>query len=206
MDAVRRKLPIGLEDFGKIRKNGFYYVDKTGLIRELLENPAEVTLFTRLRRFGKSLNMSMLKYFFSRDGEKEIFHGLEIMEEEALCREYMGKFPTISLSLKDIDAESYGTAYAMAVRLVNREAENHHYLLDSEKLSRSEKQAFSELLEKRMEKTAFCGSLELMSRLLEKHYGQKAVILIDEYDVPLAKAHAQGYYDEMASLIRSFFH
>ena len=206
MDTAKRKLPIGIEDFEKLRKNGFYYADKTGLICELLQNPAEVTLFTRPRRFGKSLNMSMLKYFFGTEGDKEIFQGLKIMEEPELCKEYMGKFPVISLSLKDIDAESYETAFAMAARLVNREAGNHYYLLDSEKLTWNEKQAFSELLEKRMEKPVFCGSLELMSRLLEKHHGQKVIILIDEYDVPLEKAYTQGYYDEMAILIRSLFH
>ena len=118
----------------------------------------------------------------------------------------MGKFPVISLSLKDIDAESYETAFAMAVRLVNKEAGNHHYLLDSDRLIRNEKQAFSELLEGKMEKSVFCGSLELMSRLLEKHHGQKVIILIDQYDVPLAAAHGQGYYEEMTGLIRSLFH
>ncbi len=204
--TAEKKLPIGIENFEKLRKNGFYYVDKTGLIRELLENPAEVTLFTRPRRFGKSLTMSMLKYFFELDNDRELFEGLEIMEEIELCREYMGKFPVISLSLKDIDAESYETAFAMAVRLVNREAGNHYYLLDSKKLNENDKHAFSQLLELEMDTSILCGSLELMSRLLEKHHGQKVVILIDEYDVPLAKAHAQGYYEEMIVLIRSLFH
>lgn len=206
MDTTRKKLPIGIENFEKLRKNGFYYADKTGMIRELLQNPSEVTLFTRPRRFGKSLNMSMLKCFFELDGDKEIFKGLEIMEEPGLCEEYMGKFPVISLSLKDIDAESYDTAFEMAAMLVNEEASRHHYLLDSEKLTENEKQAFLELLERKMEKTVLYGSLKLMSRLLEKHHGQKVVILIDEYDVPLAKAHAQGYYDEMIILIRNLFH
>lgn len=206
MDNLKKKLPIGIENFEKLRTNGFYYVDKTNMILELLQNPAEVTLFTRPRRFGKSLNMSMLKCFFEPRGNKEIFKDLEIMEEPELCSQYMGKFPVISLSLKDIDAESYETAFAIASRLVNREAGNHHYLLESEKLTQNEKQEFSELLEKKMERAAFCGSLELMSRLLEKHHGQKVVILIDEYDVPLAKAHVQGYYDEMVILIRNLFH
>lgn len=206
MDTAKMKLPIGIEDFEKLRKNGYYYVDKTGLIRELLHNPAEVTLFTRPRRFGKSLTMSMLKHFFEPDGNREIFKGLEIMEEPGLCGEYMGKFPVISLSLKDIDAQSYETAFAMAAMLVNEEAGRHHYLMDSGKLTRNEKQAFSELLDRKMEQSVLSGSIKLMSRLLEKHHGQKAVILIDEYDVPLAKAHAHGYYDEMAVLIRSLFH
>ena len=206
MDTAKKKLPIGIENFEKLRKNGFYYVDKTRLIRDLLQNPAEVTLLTRPRRFGKSLNMSMLKCFFELDGNKEIFKGLEIMKESELCEEYMGKFPVISMSLKDIDAESYETAFEMAAMLVNEEAGRHYYLMDSEKLTWNEKQAFSELLERKMEKSVLSGSLKLMSRLLEKHHGQKVIILIDEYDVPLARAHAQGYYDEMIVLIRSLFH
>ncbi|MDE7311247.1 MAG: ATP-binding protein [Eubacterium sp.] len=201
-----KKLPIGIEDFEKFRKDGFYYVDKTGLIRELLQNPAEVTLFTRPRRFGKSLNMSMMKYFFALGADRELFEGLEIMQEQELCEAYMGKFPVISLSLKDIDAESFETAFQMAAMLVNREAGNHYYLLESDKLTQNEKQAFSELLDRKMDKAVFCGSLELLSRLLWKHHGRKVVILMDEYDVPLARAHAQGYYDEMIVLIRSFFH
>lgn len=206
MDTCRKKLPIGIENFEKLRKNGFYYVDKTGLIRELLQNPAEVTLFTRPRRFGKSLNISMMKCFFELDGDKGIFDGLEIMQEKELCEEYMGKFPVISLSLKDIDAESYETAFAMAETLVMEEAGRHRYLLDSEHLAEDEKQAFLKLLERNMDNAALCGSLKLMSRLLEKHHGQKAIILIDEYDVPLARAHTQGYYNELIVLIRSFFH
>lgn len=206
MDTTQKKIPIGIEDFEKLRKNGFYYVDKTGLIIELLQNPAEVTLFTRPRRFGKSLNMSMLKYFFELDGDKELFQGLEIMNEPKLCEEYMGKFPVISLSLKDIDAESYETAFEMAAMLVNREAGNHRYLLESEFLATDEKEAFSELLDRKMNRSVFCGSIALLSQLLEKHHNRKVVMLIDEYDVPLARAHAQGYYEQMIVLIRSFFH
>ena len=206
MDTTLKKLPIGIEDFEKLRKNRFYYVDKTGMIRELLQNPAEVTLFTRPRRFGKSLNMSMLKYFFEPKGDKELFQGLEILEDSELCKEYMGKYPVISLTLKDIDAESFETAFAMAAMMVWREAGNHRYLLDSENLAEDEKRAFSQLLNTKMDKSVFCGSIALMSRLLEKHYNRKVVILIDEYDVPLARAHVQGYYEEMVVLIRSLFH
>ena len=206
MDTAKKKLPIGIEDFEKLRKNGFYYADKTGMIRDLLQNPAEVTLFTRPRRFGKSLNMSMLKCFFELDGNKELFQGLEIMEELELCGEYMGKFPVISLSLKDIDAESYETAFSIAAMLVNEEAGRHYCLLESEKLTWNEQKAFSELLDRKMEPSVFSRSLKLLSQLLEKHYGQKAVILMDEYDVPLAKAHTKGYYREMVSLLRSLFH
>ena len=206
MDTTLKKLPIGIEDFEKLRKNRFYYVDKTGMIRELLQNPAEVTLFTRPRRFGKSLNMSMLKYFFEPKGDKELFQGLEILEDSELCEEYMGKYPVISLTLKDIDAESFETAFAMAAMMVWREAGNHRYLLDSENLAEDEKRAFSQLLNTKMDKSVFCGSIALMSRLLEKHYNRKVVILIYEYDVPLARAHVQGYYEEMVVLIRSLFH
>lgn len=205
MDTAGKKIPIGIEDFDKLRRNGFYYVDKTGLLCELLKHPAEVTLITRPRRFGKSLNMSMMRYFFEPDADGELFQGLEIMQETALCSEYMGKHPVLFLSLKDIDAWTFETAYAMAVMLVNEEAGRHRYLLESGHLAPDEKQAFSKLLERDMDQAAFCGSLRLLSRLLEKHYGQKAVILIDEYDVPLARAHAQGYYDQMIVLIRSFF-
>lgn len=206
MDTAKKKLPIGIENFEKLRKNGFYYADKTGMIRDLLQNPAEMTLFTRPRRFGKSLNMSMLKCFFELDGDKELFQGLDIMEEPELCEEYMGKFPVISLSLKDIDAESYETAFSIAAMLVNEEAGRHYYLLESEKLTCNERKAFSELLDRKMEQSVFSRSLKLLSQLLEKHHGQKVVILMDEYDVPLAKAHARGYYGEMISLIRSLFH
>lgn len=206
MDAARKKIPIGIEDFEKLRKSGFYYVDKTGLLLELLQNPAEVTLFTRPRRFGKSLNMSMMKHFFELGGDRGLFHGLKIMQDPGLCGEYMGKFPVIFLSLKDIDARDFDTAFAMAAMLVNEEAGRHRCLLESALLAPDEKQAFLALLERGMDQAAFCGSLKLLSRLLRKHYGQKAVILIDEYDVPLARAHAQGYYEEMAALIRSLFH
>lgn len=206
MAAILKQLPIGIEDFEKLRQENFYYVDKTAMIRDLLRNRAEVTLFTRPRRFGKSLNMSMLKYFFQPDGNKEIFDGLDIMKEKELCEQYMGKFPVVSMSLKDIDAGSYETAFQMAVRLVNKEAGRHRYLLDSEKLTQEEKEFFYKLLQADMEESVLCGSLELMSRLLEKHHSRKVVLLIDEYDVPLARAHIQGYYEQMIILIRSLFH
>ena len=206
MEASKKRLPIGIEDFEEITTEGYYYVDKTGLIRELLRIGSKVTLLTRPRRFGKSLNMSMLKYFFELDGNKEMFQGLEIMEEAELCEKYMGKFPVISLSLKGIDAGSYETAFAMTAMLVNEEAGRHRYLLESERLWPEEKRAFAELLERKMEEAALYGSLALLSRLLEKHHGRKVVILMDEYDVPLAKAHAKGYYEEMILLIRNLFH
>ncbi len=206
MEDTAKMIPIGMEDFKKLRQNGYYYVDKTGLIRELMRNPAKVTLLTRPRRFGKSLNMSMLKYFFEPDGNREIFEGLEIMSDSEICETYMGKFPVILLSLKNIDAESYETAFEMAVMLINKEAGKYSFLLDSEKLTQNEKEAFSELLSRKMNRAVFCGSLELLSRLLQKHYGRNAVILIDEYDVPLAKARERGYYNEIIVLIQSLFH
>lgn len=206
MDTVKKKLPIGIEDFEEIVTEGYYYIDKSELICELLQEGSKATLFTRPRRFGKSLNMSMLKYFFELDGNRELFKGLAIMEEPELCEKYMGKFPVISLSLKDIDADTYETAFAMAAMLIKEEAGRHRYLLESENLTLDEKQEFSKLLKQDMDQAILCGSLKLMSRLLEKHHKQKAVVLIDEYDVPLARAHAQGYYDEMVILIRSLFH
>lgn len=205
MDITKKKLAIGIEDFERFRKEDFYYVDKTGLIQELLQSGAQATLFTRPRRFGKSLNMSMLKSFFELEGDKRVFDGLEISKEKELCEKYMGKYPVISISLKDIDADSYETAFDMAVILINEEARRHQYLLDSDKLAQNEKEAFAELLKRELNFATFSNSLKLMSWLLEKHFGKKTVLLIDEYDVPLAKAHTHGYYEQMLILIRSLF-
>lgn len=205
MKESKKKLPIGIEDFKKIRTEGFYYVDKTGFILELLENWGEVNLFTRPRRFGKSLNMSMLKYFFEWNTDKSVFDGLKVSKETSLIEAYMGKFPVISVSLKGIDAGSYETARAMAVSMINEEASRMQYLLKSEKLTPYDKQRFAGLLKSDMDDAALFGSLRELSRLLREHCGKKAVILIDEYDVPLAKAFAQGYYEQMILLIRSMF-
>lgn len=201
----KKKLPIGIEKFEKIRKEGFYYTDKTGLIRELLQNWGEVNLFTRPRRFGKSLNMSMLKSFFELDGEKEIFQGLEISAETELCEKYMGQFPVISVSLKSINGETYEAAYRMAVQLIQAEARRCQYLFDSRQLTRYDKEAFSRLLQEDMEEGTLCCSLKLLSELLQKHYKRQVILLIDEYDVPLAKAFEQGYFDRMVLLIRNMF-
>ncbi len=206
MNDTKKKLPIGIEDFGKLRKQDCYYIDKTGFIRELLQNGGEINLITRPRRFGKSLNMSMLENFFGLDGEAEIFNGLEITKEQKLCEANMGKYPVISISLKDIDADSYEVAYDMTVMLIKQEAWRYLSLMDSERLSKSEKEAFSKLLEAKMEPAVLSGSLKLLTHLLEKHYNQKVILLIDEYDVPLARAHAQGYYEQLIWLIRSLFH
>ena len=202
---MKKKLPIGIEDFEKLRQYDFYYVDKTGLMKELLQNWGEVNLFTRPRRFGKSLNMSMLKYFFEIGSDPALFEGLEISKEKQLCEEYMGKFPVISISLKGINAGCYETARAMAVKTINEEASRFQYLLDDECLTQDEKETFSMLLKRNMDDAALFGSLRDLSRLLQKHHGRKVVLLIDEYDVPLAKAFEQGYYDQMIVLIRNMF-
>lgn len=202
---MKQKLPIGIDNFEKLRKDNFYYVDKTGLIRELLENWGEVNLFTRPRRFGKSLNMSMLQAFFSTEGEPAVFQGLEIMRETKLCEEYMGKYPVISVTLKGINGQTYETAFKMAVRVINEAAAKLEYLLDSPRLSGNDRQNLQELLDREMDEAALFGSIREMSRLLKKHFGMEVIILIDEYDVPLAKAFENGYYDQMIFLIRGMF-
>ncbi len=203
MEMRKKKLPIGIENFEKLRSEEFYYIDKTGLIRELLNNWGEVNLFTRPRRFGKSLNMSMLEYFFSLDGDKSIFNGLDISKETALCEEYMGKYPVISVSLKGIDARNYEMAFEMAIQIMKRVPAKVQYLLESDALSEQDKAEYRKLLDDNMSEAVFCNSLRVLSELLEKHHGTKVILLIDEYDVPLAKAHEKGYYDQMISLIRN---
>jgi len=203
MQTPKKKLPIGIENFEKLRSEDFYYVDKTGLIRELLQNWGEVNLFTRPRRFGKTLNINMLEHFFSMAGDKSIFDGLEISKETALCEEYMGKYPVISVSLKGIDARNYEMAFQMAVQIMKRAPLKVQYLSESDALSEQDKAEYRKLLDDDMSEAVFCNSLRVLSELLEKHHGSKVILLIDEYDVPLAKAHANGYYDQMISLIRS---
>lgn len=205
MEAIKKKLPIGIENFEEIRTKGFYYVDKTGLIKELLENPGKVTLFTRPRRFGKSLNMSLLKSFFEQGGRKDIFEGLLISKETALCEQYMGRFPVISISLKGVDASSFDTARDLAIQIVNGEARRFQSLLYSDRLTPYDKEAYTALLRTDMSEAVLYSSLKILSELLEKHFGQKAILLIDEYDVPLSKAYEQGYYDQMIVLIRNLF-
>lgn len=202
---MKKKLPIGIENFEKLQTEDFYYIDKTNLIKELLTGLAEVTLFTRPRRFGKSLNMSMLKYFFELGTDKKLFSKLKISEETALCEEYMGKYPVISVSLKGMNAGNYEKALEMAVEVIRSESRRFQYLLDSERLTSYDKEAFIALLQEDMKEGTLCSSLKVLSELLEKHHGSKVILLIDEYDVPLAKAFERGYYDQMVLFVRNMF-
>ena len=204
MELTKKKLPIGIDNFEKIRSDDFYYIDKTGLIKELLEDWGEVNLFTRPRRFGKSLNMSMLENFFSIDRRKDIFDGLKISEEKELCEEYMGKYPVISISLKGIEARNYEMAFQMAVQLVKEAAAKFYFLLQSERLNEYEKTEYKKLLQDDMNEAQLSVSLRKLSGMLERHYNKKVILLIDEYDVPLSKAYENHYYESMISLLRSF--
>lgn len=184
-------------------KDNYYYVDKTGLISELLRNGGMVNLFTRPRRFGKTLNISMLKHFFSIEEDQTIFDGLEISKDVKLCEEYMGKYPVIFVSLKGVNAATYERAYDFTADIMQGVAEEFQFLLDSEQLSEHDKSVYKRLLDSTMNEVVLCGSLKRLSGLLEKHYGIKVILLIDEYDVPLAKAYENGYYDQMVFLIRN---
>lgn len=207
------KLPIGIEDFEEIRKDGFYYVDKTGLIKDLLNGSGKVNLFTRPRRFGKSLNMSMLKCFFEYGCDSRLFDGLAISAETLLCDEYMGKYPVISITLKDVNGNDYQTALGMLRSTIGREALRFQFLSDSHALSVREKASYEQLVTIDsanrqgfiMPSEVIASSFLTLCGLLHKHYGQKVILLIDEYDVPLDKAQQYGYYDEMISLIRNLF-
>lgn len=200
-----KKLPIGIENFKKIRTAGFYYIDKTGLIRDLLNNWGEVNLFTRPRRFGKSLNMSMFQYFFELGQDSTLFEGLDIAQDRKLCEQYQGKFPVISITLKGVRETTFKNARAMLVNLINMESRRFIYLLDSEVLNDYDKEAFKALLDQDMFENTLNNSLLILTQLLEKHHSQKVILLIDEYDVPLDKSYQFGYYDEMVNLIRNVF-
>ena len=226
---MQTKLPMGIENFREIRTGGFYYIDKTGLIKTLLENPGKVNLFTRPRRFGKTLNMSMLKYFFEagRDvmpfnndmtfnngmsfDNSTLFDGLEISKEKELCEEYMGKFPVISITLKGATGENFEDAKVMLRRIIGKEAMRFRFLLESDRIDDAERSQYEALVS--MDKTgAFTmsdellkDSMQMLSYLLQKHYGQEVIMLIDEYDVPLDKAYQSGYYDSMVELVRILF-
>lgn len=205
---MRKKLPIGIDEFEKLRTNDFYYADKTMFIKELLQNWGEVNLFTRPRRFGKSLNMSMLKCFFEVEGAPALFEGLKITQEKALCEQYMGKFPVISISLKSVEGLNDYAASAALRRVIGNEACRFSFLAESSRLSQDDKALYYGLTAIRngsflMTDDVLADSLKTLSQLLCKHYGQKVILLIDEYDVPLDRAFQTGYYDEMVSLIRS---
>lgn len=203
MREERRRLPVGLENFHQVMKDNYYYVDKTGLISELLRNGGMVNLFIRPRRFGKTLNMSMLEHFFSIEGDQSIFDGLEISKDTKLCEEHMGKYPVIFVSLKGINAGSYDTAFRLAVETIKGVAKKAKFLETSDKLDDHEKSDYQTLLDKDMDEATLFLSLKTLSELLEKHYETKVIVLIDEYDVPLAKAFENGYYDQMVFLIRN---
>ncbi len=199
------KLPVGIESFAEMRQEGFYYIDKTGLIRDLLNNWGKVNLFTRPRRFGKTLNMSMLKSFFEIGADRMLFDGLAISKETALCEEYMGKFPVIFISLKGVDGLTFADAYGMLRLLIRSEVSRMQALLESERISEGDKKPLERILQEQDTQDDILNSLKTLSALLYRHYGQKTVLLIDEYDVPLDKAFHHGYYREMVALIRGLF-
>ena len=208
---MKTRLPMGIESFKEIRRQKFYYVDKTALIRELLENWGKVTLFTRPRRFGKTLNMSMLKCFFEIGSDKALFDGLEISRETQLCEEYQGKFPVISITLKGATGRTFDEVKRMLRNIIATEAMRFQFLMQSENLTQIERKQYEKLLvlnddgEFAMSDVLLKSSLYTLSQLLKKHYQQDVIILIDEYDVPLDKAYQSGYYDDMVDLIRSLF-
>ena len=197
------KLPVGIENFEEIRKLGFYYIDKTRLIEQLLQGWGKVTLFTRPRRFGKTLNMSMLKSFFEIGTDKTLFDGLYISDNKELCDDHMGKYPVIFLSLKGVEGLEFASAKRMLCTIIDREIDRHYYLKTSDVLTDEDRTLFTKMLHGQDDNIE--DSIRMLSKLLYKHYGQKVVILIDEYDVPLDKAFQNGYYKEMFSLIRGLF-
>ena len=198
-------ISIGKQDYVSLRENHYFYIDKTDFIRQWWKNADDITLITRPRRFGKTLNMSMLQHFFEIGTDPKLFQGLSISKNNELCEKHMGKYPVVSISLKSIHADSYAKAKAQLIKLVNREARRVQFLLDSDRLTAVDKALFSELLDREMEEDTLVSSLQELTELLEIHFGQQVIVLIDEYDVPLAKANQNGYYDEMALLLRNFF-
>ena len=207
---MAKKIPIGIDDFKKIRESDFYYVDKTKLIENLINNCGKVNIFTRPRRFGKSLNMSMLKCFFEIGTDTSLFNGLYISDNKELCEKYMDKYPVISLTLKDIEGLDFKEALKRFSELIGCEANRFDFLLNSDRLSSTDKERYSSLIalnngKYSMDEDVLTSSLKLLSSLLHKHYNQRVIILIDEYEVPLHKAFNNGYYDEMVSLIMSMY-
>ena len=202
---LTKKLPIGVDSFEKLRREDFYYVDKTGLIVDLLADWGEVNLFTRPRRFGKTLNMSMLKAFFEIGGDKGIFDGLKVTEDKALCEKYMGKYPVVFVSLKGVDGLTFEDAYGRLRILIRDEALRLAVLRESPALSEEEKRAYLRLVSEDAKLNDVVDSLKFLCAMLRKHYGQKPILLVDEYDVPLDKAYYHGYYEQMIDLIRAMF-
>lgn len=208
--AATKKIPVGIENFQDMRKFNFYYIDKTNLIEQLLDNWSKVTLFTRPRRFGKTLNMSMLRSFFELGTDKSLFDGLYISKNKELCEEHMGKYPVIFFSLKSVEGLKFENARYRIIEMIGREAQRYEFLAKSDKLSDNEKAQYKALIaldngKYTMDDDILISGIQMLSHLLYKHYGQKTVILIDEYDVPLDKAFENGYYKEMVSLIRGIF-
>ena len=208
--AATKKIPVGIENFQDMRKFNFYYIDKTNLIEQLLDNWSKVTLFTRPRRFGKTLNMSMLRSFFELGTDKSLFDGLYISKNKELCEEHMGKYPVIFFSLKSVEGLKFENARYRIIEMIGREAQRYEFLAKSDKLSENEKAQYKALIaldngKYTMDDDILISGIQMLSHLLYKHYGQKTVILIDEYDVPLDKAFENGYYKEMVSLIRGIF-
>ena len=203
--AGLKKLPIGIENFEKLRQEDFYYIDKTRLIEQLLTRWGEVNLFTRPRRFGKSLNMSMLQSFFEIGKDKTLFDGLRISDNQELCEKYQGKFPVVFVSLKGINGATYEEARRFLIKTINEEARRLSVLSDSTELDETDHELLTQLKKKEMTNDSLVYSIRELTELLEKHYGSKVIVLIDEYDVPLAKANENGYYDEMVLLIRNLF-
>lgn len=207
----KKKLPIGIDIFEKLDREEFYYVDKTGMIEDLLQNRSEVNLFTRPRRFGKSLNMSMLKAFFEIGASPALFKGLKISERKELCEKYMGQFPVISISLKSVEGLDFEAAKKALKDILGEEAGRFYFLTQSSKLTNEEIESYKALLrvgetgDFLMSDTAMEKALLRLSLLLHKHYDKQVILLIDEYDVPLDKAFQYGYYDEMVSLLRNMF-
>jgi hypothetical protein len=200
---LTKKLPVGIDSFEKLRKEDFYYVDKTGLIADIMQNWGEVNLFTRPRRFGKTLNMSMLKSFFEVGSDKAIFEGTKIALNQELCKTYMGKYPVVFISLKGVDGLTYEDAYERLRCIITEEASRLQFLLNSNTISDVDKYPLQMILERKDSTSEIVTSLKMLCTLLEKHYGQKVILLIDEYDVPLDKAYEHGYYMQMIDLIRA---
>lgn len=203
--AGLKKLPIGIENFEEMRREDFYYVDKSHVIEQLLTQWGKVNLFTRPRRFGKSLNMSMLQSFFEIGKDKTLFDGLRISDNQKLCEKYQGKFPVVSVSLKGINGATYEEARRFLIKTINEEARRLSVLSDSTELDETDHELLTQLKKKEMTNDSLVYSIRELTELLEKHYGSKVIVLIDEYDVPLAKANENGYYDEMVLLIRNLF-